>query len=129
LLDDVDFIFPRARRAAESGDKELQQLSNVFAENILAAFFTATTLHVFARRTAYNTGYMAMFGISLTADIAAAGNSEDRIKKTQESLKKTINETEWGKKLEAVAEGTAREYLTAFINDNAGRQAVSQIML
>src|ERR1700682_3807894 len=127
LLDDIIFIFKEVDQPAHDGDKQLQDLRSVFAENILAAFFTASTLPVFARRTAFETGYMTMFGITMTADLHST-TAEERIKKAREKLEKTIGETEWGKKLEEMAVVTAKGYLGKFISDRPGREAIGQIM-
>jgi hypothetical protein len=129
LLDDIVFIFKEVDKPAHGADKQLQDLRAVFGQNILAAFFTASTLPVFARRTAFETGYMTMFGITLTTKLSFnRATVEESIKKAHESMRKTINETEWGKNLEEMAAVTARGYLAKFISDKPGREAIGQIM-
>jgi hypothetical protein len=124
LLDEIDFIF---EHAVEDCDKELEALKNVFTQNYMAAFFTASTLPVFAKRTAYNTGYMTMLGITITGTMFS-DKSGNHIEKARERLKQTIEETEWGGKLDEMAKGLANHYLTNFINDQSGRESLCHIM-
>src|SRR5262249_39400732 len=106
--------------------------------NLMAAFFTASTLSVFARRTAYDTGYMTMFGITMGSkavgdnrrsvfsknpeyDTQSPNYKAELVKKSHIHMKKTLEETEWAQALEGMTEHTAKVYLKNFIQTNAGR--------
>lgn len=119
----LDFVFDKI----SSQDAVIEKLAAVFTENLVATLLTASSLRVFARRTAYSTGYMTMFGVSITSE-TMAGTSGNRIEKATERLASELKEKGWDKKLDEMATKLAESYLAAFISDVHGRRAVRQIL-
>jgi hypothetical protein len=119
----LDFIF----EAIPSQNKAIENFGGVFTENLVATLLTASSLRVFARRAAYNTGYLTMFGVSIGSE-SLVGTPQQRIENATKKLTTDLKEKGWDMKLDEIASAIAHSYMQTFISDVHGRRAVRQIL-